>query len=147
MPLLESTSLIAKPVSFSDGASGIDSTTRWGQDPFPIREAPEGKPRVQFSIVHPHRNGYVEHSFAFHGLGTSGDIDVPDSVKARLLCCWMVYMLPERGLTEAVESLSDLYEFHSRAVELPKLTPPPKSVPVRIGKTIVRPVYPITEED
>jgi hypothetical protein len=82
----------------------------------------------------------------FHLFGTSGAAELPEPILQRLLCHALLQLLPDEGLAEAVESLSDMYEFY----RLPRYVPPPslpqKSIPVRITGSYVEPVYPVTEE-
>ncbi|MHB1426292.1 MAG: hypothetical protein ACYC3I_24265 [Gemmataceae bacterium] len=82
----------------------------------------------------------------FHSFGTSGTAELPEPLLQRLLCHALLQCLPDEGLDEAVQSLGDMNEFY----RLPRYVPPPplprKSIPVRMGKPIIAPVYPVTED-
>jgi hypothetical protein len=63
-------------------------------------------------------------------------------------CFLWVRFLPDAGLKEADEELSEIYEFYSPSAPPAKpLQPTPKSIPARVGATVVRPVFPVTDEE
>lgn len=71
----------------------------------------------------------------------------PPEVIHRLYCYLLVSQLPDEAVGETVEELMDLYQFYARPVR--KLPAPRESepVPVRIGTTKIRPVFPVPDED
>lgn len=81
-----------------------------------------------------------------HLFGIPGTVELPELILKRLLCHALLQRLPEEGLDEAAESLFTMNEFY----RLPRYVPPPalprQSIPVRVGKTIIPPVYPVTED-
>lgn len=84
----------------------------------------------------------------FHLFGTVDEIELPEPVITRLACHAIIQQLPEEALKEAIESLTETYAFYARPVPPPKPLPPaPKSVPVRITGSYVRPVFPVTEDE
>ncbi len=48
---------------------------------------------------------------SFHCLGTSGELDVPEPLKARIACHLLLSQLPDEGLSEALESLVQMWQF------------------------------------
>lgn len=85
-------------------------------------------------------------ALGLHLFGTSGAAELPEPILKRLLCHALLQRLPDEGLDEAAESLFHMNDFY----RLPRYVPPPplpqKSIPVQMGKAIVAPVYPVTEE-
>jgi len=80
--------------------------------------------------------------------GTTGDRELSEADMKRLVCYALVHRLPTTGLDEAFESLSEMYEFYSRPVPPPKpLAEPVKKIPAKLGKTYIRPVFPIPDEE
>lgn len=65
----------------------------------------------------------------------------------RLLCHVLIQHLNDRGLPEAVESLLDVVRFYENPPPPYRVLPEGPSIPVAMEPPIVRPVYPVTEED
>jgi hypothetical protein len=65
----------------------------------------------------------------------------------RLLCHVLLDQIPDQGMQELLDIMSDLYEFYSSRTEAytPSLPEPPK-LKARVGKAIIRPVFPIIED-
>jgi hypothetical protein len=82
----------------------------------------------------------------FHLFGTSGKVDLPEPILNRLLCHGLLQRLPDEALSEAMELLCGMYEFYRRPPSQPPALPAPMSIPVRMLPSVVRPVYPVTEE-
>jgi hypothetical protein len=98
-------------------------------------------------MVQPHVGGLIEHRVAFLGPETSADLEIPDSVKARLLCYLLVSLLPDPGLTEAADSLSEMVCFYRSAPPPYRILPQSEAIAGKWGETYTRPVYPVIEED
>lgn len=81
-----------------------------------------------------------------HSIGTSDSEELSDSQLRRLLCHALLQRLPDEGLAEAMQSLADMNEFYRLPRFVPPQPLPQKSIPVRIGETILAPVYPVTED-
>jgi hypothetical protein len=81
-----------------------------------------------------------------HLFGTSDHIELSDAEQARLVCYAVIHRLPDKALAEAVESLSDLFAFHSTMRNTRPQLPPVLSVPVHIRSTTVVPPFSIEEE-
>jgi hypothetical protein len=95
---------------------------------------------------HPVGCGQVVHTVDFHLDETSGVVEIPDALKARFACHLMLTQLPDRGLSEALGSLSQIYLFY-RALAVPQpVLPALERVQARYGETVTAPVYPISEE-
>jgi hypothetical protein len=81
-----------------------------------------------------------------HVLGTSGAVDLPEPLKYRLACHFLLTQLPEEGFPEVLESLGEMWRFYRAPVAPPPKLLPPVSTPARVGAKYVRPVFPVTEE-
>jgi hypothetical protein len=78
--------------------------------------------------------------------GTSGQLELPDAIKARLLCHQLLILLPDQALVEAIESLAEMWRFYrTPALDAPQL-PAVDLIPASYGGTYAAPVYPVTEE-
>lgn len=95
---------------------------------------------------HPFGVGHVEHLVSFHHQATSGEPDVPEPLKARIVCQFLLSQLPDEGLAEALESLVQMWRFYQAPVVPPPALPAPARIPARLGEAYVRPVFPVTEE-
>jgi hypothetical protein len=93
------------------------------------------------------QSGEAMFVIGLHLFGTSGKLDLPGPILNRLLCHGLVQRLPEDALPEAVESLSEMYKFYRQPFLQQPVLPAPTSIPVRMGPAIVRPVFPVTEEE
>jgi hypothetical protein len=62
-----------------------------------------------------------------------------------LLCHLLLMQLPNEAFQEALESLVEIWEFHQESHVSSCPQSPPVSIPARMGKPIVRPVFPILE--
>jgi hypothetical protein len=137
-----------RPASSSAGASPTPFIKQWALDQF-----------------HHDRTGttsfYEHHAYlppvcgtpggptvflGFHLFGTSDRIELSEEVQTRMFCHALVHWLPDRALAEAAESLSDMYTFYSTPVPQRLPLPHIASVPVEVGPTVVRPVFPLSEE-
>jgi hypothetical protein len=73
--------------------------------------------------------------------------ELSESDMQRLVCHAMIQCLDDRGLREAVDSLSDMVRFYQNPPPPYLVVPEGPSVPVKMGPPEVRPVFPVTEED
>ncbi len=83
---------------------------------------------------------------SFHLLGTSGETDLPEPIKARLLCHFLLTRIPDEGLPEALESLAGMWMFYQTPTPHPPALPSARSVPARLTGSYAEPVYPVTED-
>ncbi len=77
-------------------------------------------------------------------------MDLPESLRFRLICHFLVSMLPEEGLIDAFEELREMVKFYHATAELKpvdRLFPPGKPIKATVRNSYVRPVYPITDEE
>ncbi len=95
---------------------------------------------------HPFETGHVEHRVSFHYQATSGEPDVPEPLRARLACHFLLSQLPDEGLSEALESLVQMWQFYRTPVVSPPALPIPAPIPAKFTETYIRPVFPVTEE-
>lgn len=103
---------------------------------------------LQFEFPVCDRPGAFSASFNLCLHSTEDSIALTEAELHRLRCYLLIHRLPDAGLKEAEEELSEMCEFYSRPVPPPKPLPPaPKSVPVKVGATVIRPVFPITDEE
>jgi hypothetical protein len=97
-------------------------------------------------IQHDIHGGRIDHTVDFHLQGTSGFMEIPETVRGRLACHILLTQLPDEGIPEAVESLGQMYHFYRvPAMRMPAL-PAPERIHARYGDTFVAPVYPVSEE-
>jgi hypothetical protein len=136
------------PGSFSDGVSQTNST--WPCDPFlpdedELDRSGESTCWVRFPVC--------EHS---GGMQAFFDVCLPSDGKAfslsepemyRLLCHVLVQRLPDKAFEEAIESLSELHQFHTASVIPSQSLPASRGIPGQVGATYVRPVFPVTDEE
>lgn len=117
-----------------------------GHAPFLRFEMSSGEPGQHWFLPPLSQPSESLFALSFHLFGTADTTELPEAVLKRLLCHALLQWLPDEGLDEAAESLFHMNEFY----RLPRYVPPPplprKSVPVRMGKAIIAPVYPVTEE-
>ena|GEM_PF-2206949 len=85
-------------------------------------------------------------AYGFYLSGTSNRVELPEPIFKRLLCQALLQQLPDEGLDEAVESLSHMNEFYRLPRYVLPPQPPRQSIPVQMGKGIIAPVYPVTED-
>jgi hypothetical protein len=83
---------------------------------------------------------------SFHDLKTSGEPDVPEPLKARIACHFLLSQIPDEGMSEALESLAGLWLFYHLPPPSPRQLPVSPRVPVKVTREYVRPVFPVTEE-
>jgi hypothetical protein len=67
---------------------------------------------------------------------------------ARLLCHWAIDLIPREGLIELVEQIFQILTFYSdRKISTPQLPSPDRLVKGKIGTSITRPTFSITEDE
>ena len=121
--------------------------TQWGPGLFQVIETSDVQPRRWHIFMQPIVHiGEPNHLVSFHVLGTSGEADLPDLMKARLLGHFLLMQLPDEGMGEAVESLTRMWDFYRKTPTYPPALPTSWSIPVRVTGSYVEPVYPVTEE-
>jgi hypothetical protein len=112
---------------------------------FQVIETTAGGPRLQLFMRRDVAGGFVDHRVSFHLQGTSGAIDIPEPVKARVACHLVLTQIPDEGMGEALDSLGEMWRFYHARPAQPALQEPVPSRPVRLGGTTVAPVFPVTE--
>jgi hypothetical protein len=66
----------------------------------------------------------------------------------RFICHVLVDQVPDRGLQELLESLTDIYEFYATLPEKkPLALPESEPIKARVTGSVIRPVYPVSEEE
>lgn len=101
---------------------------------------------MQLLMQHPFGAGHIEHRVSFHDLSTSGEAEVPEPLKVRIVCHFLLSQIPDEGMAEALETLVGMWLFYRTPVSPPPALPAPVRIPVELRKTYVRPVFPVTEE-
>lgn len=78
---------------------------------------------------------------------TTGEVTIPESLLRRLICHALLHSLPDTAIAEAVQSLTEMREFHlSPRVRRVAALPPARSVVAKIGDHSVRPTFVASEE-
>ena len=67
----------------------------------------------------------------------------------RLTCHFLLDQIPDRGLDEAFDTLTEIYDFYVSQIEeeATQLLPKPPSLEANITQSIVRPVFPVIEDE
>jgi hypothetical protein len=83
---------------------------------------------------------------SIHLSGTTDEPEVPASMRTRILCHLLLSQIPERGLSEALESLFEMWRFYREPV--PEMIEPPRreSILAKLGATYDRPPFHIAED-
>ena len=77
---------------------------------------------------------------------TQASEDAP-SIVLRVLCHVLINCLPEEGLPELYESLTDLHDFYkNKAIHLLPPAPVQKNVPVNVSRVFTSQPFDISEE-
>lgn len=80
--------------------------------------------------------------------GSTGDPDLSEADLKRLWCHALIQQIPEGRIEEAVEELAYVYADALTPPPPPKPLPQPvRTVKARFGRSVVRPVYPISDEE
>jgi hypothetical protein len=132
--------------SSSGGASRIVFTKRWGPILFQILETTDAQPRLMLLMHHDVHGGHIDHTVDFHLQGTSGLMEIPDTLKGRLACHILLTKLPDEGIPEAAEALGQMYQFYRLPGRRTPALPAPERIQAQYGDTFVAPVYPVSEE-
>jgi hypothetical protein len=101
---------------------------------------------LQVLFTQPVQGGQIEHVIRFPVLATCGVIDIPDAVKARIVCHVLLTQIPDEGMTEALESLGQMWEFYRTPVRQPPPLPAPTSKPAVRGRSYTREPFRVTED-
>ena len=132
---------IREPDTCSAGASAPYFITRWDPDSFQegTTQGDELRNRLALDIA--------------AGNSTSAYIVRPEVAGYRSddmewailrLCHWLIYRIPEEGLTELVETLADIYSFYqTRNLPAPPSLPKATRVKAVVRDTIERPPFEI----
>jgi hypothetical protein len=96
--------------------------------------------------MQPVQGGQIEHVITFPLLATSGVIDIPDDVKARIVCHVLLTQIPDEGMTEALETLGQMWEFYRTRVRQRPPLPAPTSKPALRGRAYTREPFHVTED-
>lgn len=131
---------------FSAGASAIDFMKPCVPAPYLRFEPSAGELGQHWFLPLLGQPGEACFALGLHLFGASDTTELPDSILKRLLCHVLLQRLPDEGLDEAVESLFQMNEFYRLPRYVPPAPLPRKSIPVRMGKSIIAPVFPVTED-
>jgi hypothetical protein len=83
---------------------------------------------------------------SIHFSGTTDEPEMPASMRTRILCHLLLSQIPDRGLSEALESLYEMWQFYrTTPAQIPAPSKPP-SLPAKLGKTYVRPEFHVSED-
>jgi hypothetical protein len=136
-----------EPAVVSGGVSPLGFIKQWNLK-IPETEGAEDEETTLFFGWQKEEKGFsISHLAAFHPQGSTE----PSYSKSlmRVACHFWLDRIPDRGLDEVLETLKDIYDFYGTQIEdkstyrLPQLT----SLEATITESIVRPVFPITEEE
>ena len=86
--------------------------------------------------------------FAMNSVITSTEAESPQSRLTRYMCHRVIDRIPEQGLQELSESLSNMWRFYSQHpnVGTPALPLPARKLSAKRGKTYQRPDFSLTSE-
>jgi len=153
MPEKDSITSIRKLVGFSSGASSHGSIRPWDLVPSEITVETSGAEGII---------GFIEGGELQEGSFTIdlGNYLASDSAqetakwsinlsaeKARLLCHVLVDRIPDQGLAELCDSMTDVVRFHQgQWISNLPLLPSNKTIPARLGQSYERPKIEIAED-
>lgn len=83
-----------------------------------------------------------------NGIVTSTEAESPQSRLTRYVCHRVIDRIPEQGLQELSESLSDIWRFYAERAPVPPLALPlpTRKLAAKKGKTYQRPDFSLTSE-
>ena len=87
------------------------------------------------------------HIVSFPPQGTSKEPNYRETLKLRILCHFFLNLIPDEGLLELCESMSEIFDFYNNRVSFqPQASLGNVSVRGRLGQSYVRPEFPIADE-
>ncbi len=92
------------------------------------------------------RKAEADHFVSFHVLGTAGEVDLPETIKARMVCHFILTQLPDKGLPEAIESLAEMWRFYAENATRHLALLAPARTAVQLKPKYERPTFTIAEE-
>jgi len=133
MLLTDSPSLTENRGAYFAGAFRHDSTRPWGLLVTPSQVTWEDETR----------SGRTFHSISYPDATNPA---TPAVALVRMICHILLDRLPDKALSELLESLRSIYEFYQEPQRLPPAPPASVSFPARFGGAYVRPTSAIAEE-
>jgi hypothetical protein len=123
---------------------GNGSTARWSPNRW-VETYGAGSQR-HFSIERFDQGLYPGLRMVFELSEIHDNLADAEHFKRRLICYLLLSEIPEKGLTEALESLLEIRHFYQETpLQIPDMPKLP-SIPVQVGKTYVRPEFHISED-
>ncbi len=65
----------------------------------------------------------------------------------RIKCLLLLSKIPNEGIPEFYETMNEIYEFYSTRSHSRSFLPQPQKIQARLGESIVRPEFPIAEDE
>ena len=66
----------------------------------------------------------------------------------KIILCWLIiHRFPDEGVLELIESVGEIWEFYSHREEETLLTPGLWKTKAKLGKTYIRPTFPVVEDE
>ena len=128
------------------GASRIDFTGQWSPWLFQVIETTDAEPRLHW-LMRPRASGAGSHYFvSFHALGTGSVIDLPEATRARLACHFILTQLPDQGLSEALDTLAEMWRFYADRTPGHAELPAPSPMTATLEPPYERPAFSVGEE-
>ena len=120
--------------------------------PFRQIETSDGQPGIQVSLPLPESStgeahlDLLRHWMNFHILETADERDIPDTLKYRFVCHFLISQMPNRGLNETAETLVKMWYYYKRPVTQLAAPPDLPSLIAELSPPYVRPEFYVTEE-
>ena len=146
MPEVNSTTLISSQENFSDGVLPTGFTTLWPQSPPETGiETTEIDHGVRF--VFKHEGFHMTHDVSLH-FPDRGEItpQMIDTLRLRLGSHVMIHLVPDRGLTELLESMQSIIEYHLRLRTSQTLLAAKETLKARVREEYNRPSFHAVED-
>jgi hypothetical protein len=90
--------------------------------------------------------GAANFRVSIHFSETTSELELPAAMRSRILCHLLVSQIPDRGLSEVLESLFEMWRFYREPVPTMIEPPRPQSLPAKLGATYDRPPFHIAED-
>ncbi len=74
-------------------------------------------------------------------------VDWPEEFVRRLSCHMLLERLPDEALVEALEALTEAYSVRLHRLLPVPLAKPTRTLKAKVGRAVVRPVYPVSDEE
>ena len=142
MTLLRSlTTSTGEPQSFFGGASQNASTVRWPQIQLKVSER---RTQSEMSLVWSDDRPGVTFK---HTISLQDQTEVSESTILRAYCHLFLGYLPDRGLSELMDSMKSIIDFYAvEESEAPIFLPTTTTLNATLGETSERPEFEIVEE-